>query len=65
MILSVSKLLRKIEDLRTAAASARALAEHFDGEDRRNILQLAADWEGQAAEEEKRVVQLSAEAEGS
>jgi hypothetical protein len=63
MIVSVNTLLRKIEDLRRAAVSARALAEHFDGEERRSILQLADDWDSQAAQEETRLVQLSAEAE--
>ena len=63
MIVSVNTLLRKIEDLRRAAASARALAEHFDDQERRSILQLADDWDSQAAQEEIRLVQLSAEAE--
>lgn len=63
MTVSVTKLLKKVDDLRSAAAAARALAEHFYGEERRNILQLAQDWEHQAAEEERRIAELSAEAE--
>jgi len=50
MIASVAQLLKKIDDLRSAAAAARALAEHFDDQERRGILQLADEWDSRAVE---------------
>lgn len=65
MIASVAQLLKKIDDLRSAAAAARALGEHFDDQERRGILQLADEWDSRAAEEEERVAELSTGAERS
>jgi hypothetical protein len=62
-VISVSKLLKKIEDLRSAARAAKVLAEHFDTDERQSILQLAQNWETQAEAEEDRIIRFSVEAE--
>jgi len=63
MAAGISKLLKKVDDLRAAALAARALAEHFAGDERQSILQLAKDWDAQAKGEEDRIIRFSAEAE--
>ncbi len=64
MVASISKLLKKVDDLRATALAARALAEHFAGDERQSILELAKDWDAQAKDEEDRINEFSAEAEG-
>lgn len=64
MILNVRELLRKIEDLRSAATAARIFAKSLDSfEARESIFRLAAEWEEQAAKEEERILGHSAEIE--
>jgi hypothetical protein len=63
MVVSVSKLLKKIDDLRSAAVEARSFAEHMNPDERQSILKLADDWEARATKEEDRVVRYSMEAE--
>lgn len=64
MVASVRDLLKKIDDLRSAAHKARAFAEHLDSsEAREGILQLAEEWERLAAREEDQVLRHSRETE--
>jgi hypothetical protein len=63
MVASISKLLKKVDDLRAAALAARALAEHFADDERQSILELAKDWDAQAKAEEDRIIEFSVEAE--
>lgn len=63
MVISVSRILRRIDDLRKAAAAARALANHLNAEEKRSLLQLAKGWESQAESDEREVERYSAEAE--
>jgi hypothetical protein len=65
MVTSVSRMLRRIDDLRSAARAARRLAEHLDPEEKQGVLLLADDWEMQADKDEEEVVRYSAEAEAS
>jgi len=58
-------MLRRIDDLRSAARAARRLADHLDHEKKQSILQLADDWEVQADRDEEEIVRYSAEAEAS
>ena len=66
MVASVRDLLKKINDLRSAALKARAFAEHLDSsEAREGVLQLAEEWERLAAKEENEVLRHSLETEYS
>jgi hypothetical protein len=63
MLLNVSKMLQRIDDLRAAAAAARALAKHFNGQERRGILELADDLDSRASDEKNNLEKLSDESE--
>jgi len=63
MVLSVSRMLQRIDAFRAAAVAARALALHLDGQEKQSILELAADWEALADSDEKELARTSAEAE--
>lgn len=65
MVLSVSRMLQRIDAFRAAAAAARALALHLDGQEKQSILELAADWEALADRDEKELARASAEAENA
>ena len=65
MVLSVSRMLQRIDAFRAAAAAARALALHLDGQEKQSIIELAADWEALADSDEKELARASAEAENA
>lgn len=63
MFVSIGRLLKKIDDLRSAAEEATVFAEKLNSvEARRGILELADEWETQATAEEDRLLR-SLEAE--
>lgn len=66
MVASVRDLLKKIDNLRSAAHKARDFAERLDSsEAREGILHLAEEWERLAASDENEVMRLSRETEYS
>lgn len=64
MVASVRDLLKKVDDLRSAAGKARAFAQLLESSDaRKGILQLAEEWDSLATTEERQMLRYSREAE--